>query len=75
MYSVTHKEQYENMDIKMQQCCDMPIPFGFHTWFIGLFPIGHTVMCVNCRRKARGFTLEGSVKRWNKKLEKEKQNG
>ena len=72
MHSVTHKERYEKMDVKMQQCCDMPIPFGFHTWFLCLFPIGHTVMCVNCRRKARGFTLEGSVKRWNKKLEKEK---
>lgn len=68
---MTHKEQYTNMDIKMQPCCNMFIPFGFHTWFLCLFPIGHTVMCINCRRKARGFTLESSIKRWNKKLQKE----
>ena len=74
MYSVTMKEKYKETGKTLQPCCEMFIPFGFSTHIFG-FQLCNTVMCINCRRKARGFTLEDSVKNWNKKLEKEKQSG
>ena len=60
-------EKYKRTKIKMQPCCDMFIPFGFHTHFL-FIPLWYTVMCISCRRKARGLTLEKAIKKYNAKL-------
>lgn len=51
---------------KIRSCgCDMFIPFGFSTNFLGLIR-WHTVMCISCRKKARGRTLDIAIKNWNR---------
>lgn len=67
MYRVTMKEKYKETGKTLQPCCDLFIPFGFSTHIFG-FQLCNTVMCINCRRKARGRTLGQAIDNWNKKL-------
>lgn len=67
MHSVTMKEKYKETGKILQPCCQMFIPFGFSTHIFG-FQLCNTVMCISCRRKARGRTLEKAIDKWNKKL-------
>ena len=66
-YSITMKEKYKETGKILQPCCDMFIPFGFCTHIFGL-QLCNTIMCINCRRKARGRTLEKAIDKWNRKL-------
>ena len=52
---------------KLNPCgCDMFIPFGFKTHFLGI-QISASVMCICCRKKVRARTLEKAIEKWNKK--------
>lgn len=55
---------------KLNPCgCDMFIPFGFKTHFLGI-QISASVMCICCRKKVRARTLEKAIEKWNKKMDK-----
>ena len=55
---------------KLNPCgCDMFIPFGFKTHFLGI-QISASVMCICCRKKVRARTLEKAIEKWNKKMGK-----
>lgn len=61
------KRKCNKKKTRLKSCgCDMFIPFGFGTWFIGI-PLYHTVMCVSCQKKARGRTLEKAIEVWNRR--------
>ena len=49
--------------------CDLFIPFGYSTNFLGI-TLWHTVICVNCHKKARARTLEKAIDKWNAKMDK-----
>jgi hypothetical protein len=50
--------------------CDMFIPFGFTTNFLGI-PICATVMCICCKKKARARTIEKAIEKWNRRQNNE----
>ena len=55
---------------KLKPCnCDMSIPFGYGTSFLGI-PLYYTIICVGCRRrKVRAKTLEKCIEKWNRRAE------
>ena len=56
------------MTDKLKPCnCDLSIPFGYSTKFLGI-TIYHTVICVNCRRKVRARTFEKTICEWNRRV-------
>ena len=46
--------------------CDLFIPFGYSTNFLGI-TLWYTVICVNCKKKARASTLEKAIEKLNAK--------
>lgn len=46
--------------------CDMSIPFGYDTYFLGI-PLCYTIICVGCRRKVRAKTLQKCIEKWNRR--------
>ena len=67
----TPREKYRKVGKPLKPCCDMFIPFGFDHCFLGI-PLWSTVMCISCRRKARGRTIEKAIDKWNEKLNQTK---
>lgn len=53
LHRKTMKEKYMEEKITLLPCCDIFIPMFY------------TVMCVHCRKRARGRTLRKALEKWN----------